>query len=154
MLTGDWLEANTVYPDGRRHVSMEGFDLTAFRTVMDIIHGKTDKARVPRDITLDMLGKISVLVDDLECHDNVDIFAEVWIDKLKVLKPPTTKTYDRQLIIWIFVSSVFRQATIFQQVTRTAIMKSEGSIPTLGLPIREKITGTCPVTATLTCQCH
>lgn len=147
MLTGDWLEARTIYPDGRRRVSMEGFHVDAFRIVMNVIHGLNDSnINVPRTISLDQLGKIAVLVDDLQCQGTIAILSEIWIDKLK---GSVSDTYDRNLIIWIFVSSVFGQAEVFKQVTRTATLKSEGEVPTLGLPIRGKITGMTAILGTM-----
>lgn len=58
MLTGDWLEAKPIYPDGRRHVSMEGFCVDALMTVMNVIHGiNKNKIDVPRAVSLNKLGK-------------------------------------------------------------------------------------------------
>lgn len=40
MLTGPWLEATTIHPDGLRHVDIDGdFDASAFEIVMMVIHG-------------------------------------------------------------------------------------------------------------------
>jgi hypothetical protein len=140
MLTGDWTEAKTVHSDGRRHVEMEGFYSDAFKIMMDIIHAKNDI--VPRRVNLDLLGKIAVLADDLQCHGAVSVFSEVWIDRLQGEIGPIF--YDRNLIIWIFVSYVFRHASTFKKVTSAAILKSIKDMPTLGLPIRIKITGKYP----------
>jgi hypothetical protein len=136
MLTGNWVEANLVYEDGCRHVTLEGFDPTALKLLLDIIHGKTRK--VPRSLDLEMLAKVSVIVDDLECHEEVEVFSEIWLKHLP--KSPPTE-YNRDLVLWILISFVFRQSSEFESATRTAILRSAGPIQTLGLPLRSIIVG-------------
>jgi hypothetical protein len=139
MMSGEWLEATTVDPDGRRHVSMEGFDLEAFTIVMQIIHAKC--INVPRCDNVDTLGKIAIVVDDLQCFDAFNIWSDLWIQTLKEDFGRLSHAFDRKLIIWIFLSYVFYNNEVFKETTRIAILESDGSLPTLGLPIRNKITG-------------
>jgi hypothetical protein len=136
MMAGTWMEATTTYPDGLRHVDIEGFDAKAFEMVMHIIHGVNGK--VPRRVTLDQLAKVAVIVDDLECHEAVEIFVVLW---MQALESPTDLPYGRDLVLWIFVSSVFRLKNIFKSVSGTAIAYSKGPIQKLGLPLRDKVIG-------------
>jgi hypothetical protein len=145
MLTGPWKEATTVYPDGLRHVDMEGFDKEAFMILLHIFHSNTSK--VPRTMDVDQLAKIAVLVDDLQCHEAVVLWVEIWIkhcyesdeDDGSCCGPYCCHVYDdRDLLLWILISSVFNQPDIFRHVTRVAILHSHGPIPTLGLSVRDK----------------
>lgn len=136
MLSGNWLEARIVHPDGCRHVNMEGFDPTALKILMNILHGRTRK--VPRSIELELLAKIAVLVDDLECYEEVEVFSDLWIRELEHSIPDEL---GRDLVLWILISVVFRQLRLFQITTRTAILWSTGPIESLGLPIPQTVIG-------------
>lgn len=109
-------------------------DVKAFVVVMNIIHGRN--RNVPRAVDLEMLSKIAVVVHYLGCHEAVEVFSSIWIDHLK---PSIPDTYCRDLVLWILITSVFRDAELFKSVTHTAILKSDQKIPTLGLPIQAGI---------------
>ncbi|KAI1084797.1 hypothetical protein F5B20DRAFT_523238 [Whalleya microplaca] len=134
MAAGPWLGATIIHPDGYHHWVLEGFDKGALKILLDIIHGKTRK--VPRSVDLEMLAKIAVLVDDLECHEEVEVFSNMWIRTLKKSLP---KEYNRDLILWLLVSFVFDKPPLFKSITQTAILSSDNPIRTLNLPIREII---------------
>lgn len=136
MLGGNWVEAQTIHPDGCRHVNMEDFDPTALKIVMNIIHGRTRK--VPRSVDLELLTNIAVLVDDLECYEEIEVFSDLWIGELKHSIPDELA---RELVLWICVSTVFRQSGLFSRTTRTAILWSTGPFESLGLPIPKPIIG-------------
>lgn len=141
MLTGQWMEAITTYPDGCRHITIEVVDAEAFRLLMDVIHLRS--SRIPKVVDLDMLAKIAVLVDYFECQEAVGIVSDMWIAPLRNTMAMQDRTLqDRTLILWIFIASVFAQPDIFETATRIAILESRGPIPTLGLPIRDKIIST------------
>lgn len=136
MLTGPWLEAESRV-DGSRYVKLdqeEGFDHEALGIVLDIIHGKT--RRTPRFVELEMLAKISVLVDYFQCYEPLEIFVEVWA---KELSDPLPALLDRDVVFWILISSVFHQKAIFESATRIAILHGASPMWTLTLPISVKI---------------
>jgi len=137
MLTGDWKEAKTVNEDGYRHVTLDaGFDPEALKLFLDIIHGRIRK--VPKSLDLEMLAKVSILVDDLECHEEVELFRDIWLKDMSTSSPTE---YSRDLVLWILVSSVFYKPELFEFTTRTAILYSTERIQTLGLPLRDVIVG-------------
>lgn len=137
MLGGGWAEASTVHHDGCRHVDLEDFDADAIKILMDVIHGRAHN--VPRSVDLDLLAKIAILVDYFGCQQVVAIVSDIWIQAAK----RTISTHlDRGLILWILIASVFHKQEIFKSVTRVAIVESSSPIPTLGLPIRDKIVST------------
>jgi hypothetical protein len=104
--------------------------------VMNIIHGRT--RRVPPFVDLDMLTRLAVLVDYLDCHEVIEPFSDRWIDDLK---GSITVIYSKLLIQWLCISLIFRKACQFKAVTRTAIRQAKSPIQTLGLPIRESVVG-------------
>lgn len=144
MLTGPWLEATRIHPDGLRHVDMEGFDPEAFAIILNLIHGLGTE--VPRAVEFDLLARICVVIDDLECHRQEDVhtYSVIWGTDLDLNRDVIqTMFLDRDLILSIFISSVLDLPALFKASTSTAIERSTGHVPTLGLPVRDKIVGMC-----------
>lgn len=128
------LESHILSSQGHVEFRMDIEDLEAMLIVMNIVHGRT--RQVPRHIDLDMLTRVAVLVDYLECHEVIELFSDRWIDDLK---GGITTTYSEALIQWLCISLIFRKACQFKAVTHTAIRQTKGPIDTLGLPIRESV---------------
>lgn len=133
-LRWEWSDANNAQSDGRFHVHLAGLDAKAVTIVMDAIHGRG--SRVPRSLDLERLAKVAVFVDEFQCYDAVEAYAERWIGQLERSQP---SKYGRDTVLWIFVAYVFRRPDLFKTATRLAILQSTGPISDLGLPIREKI---------------
>lgn len=104
--------------------------------VMNIVHVRT--RQVPRRVNFDMLVRIAILVDYLECHEAIEPFSDMWIDELK---SSIAKTYSKELIQWLCLSLVFHKESYFTALTRIAIRQARGPIQTLDLPIREIVIG-------------
>ncbi|KAJ4416418.1 hypothetical protein N0V82_006760 [Gnomoniopsis sp. IMI 355080] len=124
-------QQTTQADDGRFHVTLGGFDPAAVIIVMDSIHGRGRK--VPKTVSLEMLAKVAVFVDAFRCFDAVEAYAERWFEKLGEDLP---SEYDRDMVLWIYASYVFRQSEVFKRATRTAVLESDGLIRTLGLQVR------------------
>lgn len=131
--------------DGRIHVSLSpsgNFDPRAVKISLDAIHGRGSK--VPKVVDLETLAKISYFADKFQLHDNLDIYADRWIRGLWKDVQISEETSQRDLVLWIYIAYVFKQAEIFKIVTRQAALGASGPIDTLGLPIREKIISKFP----------
>jgi hypothetical protein len=120
--------------DGLRHMDAQDWDAKALLIVMQIIHGRNH--HVPRILNLEMLAKVAVVVDYYGCHEMVEPFTEIWLIHLNGLVPDSI---NRDLILLLLVSSVFRWAYIFNAVTKTALDQAQGPLRTLNLPIQESI---------------
>ncbi|KAK4672144.1 hypothetical protein QC763_100340 [Podospora pseudopauciseta] len=123
--------------DGRIHLQLapeEQFDSKAVAIVLNALHGKGSK--VPKEVDLDTLGQIALFVDKFQLFDAVEVYGERWISRLEHTIPDA---YNRDLIVWLYISYVFRNAEVLRGVTKTAIVGSDGPIKTLGLPIRDKL---------------
>ncbi|KAI1501918.1 hypothetical protein F5X99DRAFT_181922 [Biscogniauxia marginata] len=141
MLANSWPDLAVVDPEkGLRHWTTDAVDLAAFAIVMDIVHGRN--RGVPRAVDLDTLAKIAVIVDDLQCHEAVEVFADMWIRALEPSASVAKLSYSRELVLWTLVASVFHHAEIFRECTRIAIRNSTGPMPSLELPIRGKVIDT------------
>ncbi len=132
--------------DGRVHLRLEGVDPTAVKIVLDAVHGRG--RRVPKSVDVETLAKIAVFVDRFQLHEAVEVYADRWIGQLEQSVPAT---YNRDLILWIYITYVFRQGDLFKAATKVAITQSTEPIRSLGLPIREKITSMLPHLPSLEC---
>ncbi|KAK3304842.1 uncharacterized protein B0T15DRAFT_398894, partial [Chaetomium strumarium] len=111
-------------------------DSQAFLILMLIIHGCN--RQVPRLVSLELLAKIAALVDYYQCLEAVEVFAGLWLQRLRSQRQ-LPEQVGRDLILWLFISWVFANGDIFTSVTTIALRQSQGPLPTLGLPIPEKI---------------
>lgn len=135
MYSGDWKETTLRDEDGLLSWDVgDLFDPNAFIIVMNVVHGLNRK--VPRAVDLELLAKIAVIVDYLKCHESMDVFSAIWIEGLRSSIPGT---YSRELILWIMVSSIFRDQKAFGTASRTAILNARDEVPSIGLPIHQKI---------------
>lgn len=85
-----------------------------------------------------MLAKIAVLVDYYECFEALELFVDIWIEKLSRNLPTE---YGRDLVLWLATSWVFSKDTLFQAITKVALMESSGLLQTLYLPIPQRLVG-------------
>lgn len=134
--TGPWKEASVDPTDGLYHLEASDWDPDALLILMQVIHGRT--RLVPRQVNLDMLARITVVVDYYDCHEVIEVFSSIWIDDLNKGLPTE---YGRSLILWLLISLVFHKDEIFSTITKTTILKSTTPVPTLGLPISSTVIG-------------
>ncbi|KAL2004644.1 hypothetical protein VTN00DRAFT_3380 [Thermoascus crustaceus] len=129
-----WSEGHTLRSEGYIEMPVTDCDPEALLTLLNIIHGHT--RRVPRSLDVESLTKIAILVDYYECYEAVEIFSDMWIDRLEGEVPTT---YSSELIKWLCISWVFRKNEIFRSVTRVAQRQSKGRIEQHELPISKRV---------------
>ncbi|KAH5169434.1 hypothetical protein HBH68_219770 [Parastagonospora nodorum] len=127
-----WSESNRDKGDGLFHLTTSDWDAEAFLILLSIFHVR--HRDVPKELSLELLAKIAVLVDYYECGETVELFSEMWISSAKA-KITHSLVYDQNLVLWMWVSWVFGVDDIFTKTTVTAIRQSKESLNTLGLPI-------------------
>ncbi|KAI1751678.1 hypothetical protein F4782DRAFT_531192 [Xylaria castorea] len=130
MTTGPWREATEIHDDGLLHWNFDGFDATAISTILSIIHGLN--RRVPRTVDLSMLAQIARVVDYLDCHEVMELYASIWVNHLGESTPGSSK---KDWDSWISITGVFQNPAIFQDWTRVAIVEKLNCPPSLELPI-------------------
>ncbi|KAI1655229.1 hypothetical protein F4813DRAFT_398564 [Daldinia decipiens] len=131
-LCGPWKEGVSPDSDNVRHIEAEDWGVYSMLFLMRVIHGYNSK--VPRDLPLETLAKIAVLVDYYQCHEAVMLWSDIWIESLKESIPTT---FNRDLILWILVAKVFEKDDLFKKATKVALEDCRGELPTLDLPIME-----------------
>jgi hypothetical protein len=108
--------------DGFYHLTTSGWDPGAFSILLNILHLRSRE--VPRELTLESLAKVAVLVDYYRCWEAFDLIAAVWVKYLREnYTVPATYSHDLQL--WILVSWVFKLSDEFTDSTSTALRQSE-----------------------------
>lgn len=135
-LSGPWKESLNDQNSNLRHVETTDWDAQALLILLAILHGRT--YRVPQDLDLEMLAKVATLVDYYDCREAVQTYGDIWTGDLEGSIP---ESCNRDLVLSILVSWVFSNETIFNQTTRTATIESKGPMPTLELPIPQRIVG-------------
>ncbi|KAK0619421.1 hypothetical protein B0T14DRAFT_432395, partial [Immersiella caudata] len=121
MLTGGWKEGDK--SNGTAEVGAEDWDTEALVIVMNVLH--SHYRQVPKKVSLEMLAKIAIIVDYYQIHEALQIIASLWINALKESLPDSP---GRDVTLWILVSLVFGDATVFRQVTKIAILRSKKDI--------------------------
>ncbi|KAK1506599.1 hypothetical protein CABS01_16892 [Colletotrichum abscissum] len=116
--------------------TLKGFDVDATLILMQVIHGQLHET--PTAVTLELLAKISVLVDYLGCHQAFRFVSRIWFAEMTVSPP---NHYGRELVLWILISKVFSEPKIFETTTKTAIISSYGRLQTMELPLPNALIG-------------
>ncbi|SPJ71797.1 uncharacterized protein FTOL_01525 [Fusarium torulosum] len=129
MFAGPFTEGKLDH-SGLRQVTASDWDPEAFNIILTIIHGY--HRDVPRSLNLEMLAKLAMIVDYYQCHESVELYADIWLESLKS-KIPTA--YGKDCILCMFISWVFVQPDIFQKMTRLALRHSGKLIEAENFPI-------------------
>jgi hypothetical protein len=142
MFKHNFLEGDTLRSNGRVEVPLPDDDTGAMEIVLNIIHGRV--RRVPREVTLDFMTALSVLVDKYQMHEVVELYVEIWMLHLKSLIP---KFFSPEFYKWLSIAWVFKLESEFKHLTWIATRESAGTNPLLqpipdpGLPIPEVVLG-------------
>lgn len=129
MFSGPFAEGNAD-DSGIRRVTASDWDPEAFNIMLTIIHGYYRD--VPKSISLEMLAKLAMIVDYYECHETIELYANIWLEGLK---PEVPKVYGRDCILYMLVSWVFSKTELFEKMTRLALRNSGKLIESENIPI-------------------
>lgn len=135
MFAGPFTEGKTD-PSGLRQVTAIDWDPEAFNIILTIIHGY--HRDVPRSLSLEMLAKLAMIVDYYQCHESVELYADIWLANLNSQLPTV---YGRDCILCMVISWVFMQPDMFQKMTRLALRHSGTLIESDDLPIPADLLG-------------
>lgn len=116
----------------------EQWDPNAFLILLRIVHGHN--RQVPGSVNIDTLGKLAILVDYYECHERVELFARHWIEALKGDIPVA---YGKTAILWLAVSWVFMEKSIFKRMTEIVLKHSSCPFEADMLPLPPILIGMC-----------
>lgn len=138
ILSGNFSEAITLRTTGHARLALSD-DLDAMIILLNIIHGASRK--VPRQVSVEMLSKLAVLVSKFEVLETVGYFSDTWIDGLRIKGFPTS--YGDQVITMIFVFWAFDRPSEFKDMTRLAQRECNEKLDedVRGVPISPSIIG-------------
>ncbi|KAK3934812.1 hypothetical protein QBC46DRAFT_273059 [Diplogelasinospora grovesii] len=139
-LTGGWNESIARETDGPREISTEGWDVQAMIIIMNIVHHKW--SQVPREVDLELLAKIAVVVDYYQTYEMGQFMGTLWVERLRT---PLPDSYGREIMLWLCISSVFRDAEVFRHATKVVIRQCPRDLETLELPIPSAVVGKFPL---------
>ncbi|EWG36152.1 hypothetical protein FVEG_00292 [Fusarium verticillioides 7600] len=143
MLKGPWKESvpyeETTSSEGLgqtpavpmiREVSATDWDVHAFATVLNIIHGRNND--IPRVVTLKFITDVAVIVHYYECAESVTLAAELWA-RNKIF----SKEYGKHSIMFLTICWVFSWDSPFSSMARLVVEHGEGleHVDTQDLPI-------------------
>ncbi|KAM3075120.1 hypothetical protein ACMFMG_007422 [Clarireedia jacksonii] len=120
---GNFKEGLEFGSTGKAEISLPDDDPHAFAILINIIHGRT--RQVPREVDLDLLSRISTLVDKYQIHEAVEIMSDRWISLLESTIP---EEFTDDLQTWLSISWVFEKSRIFREVTKIAERQSRGRV--------------------------
>ena len=138
MLSREFKEGVTLQKQGLLELPLPDDDPKALLILLNIIHGHVWD--VSRQINLQMLTKIAILVDKYEFHESIALFSEIWIEKLEATLPTS---FTNDAIQWLCISCVFGRTLEFKKMTYFAIWQSVCNVSGLTgqYPIRESVIG-------------
>lgn len=116
-------EGRELAANGKAEISLPDDDPDAFAVLMCVVHGRTRS--IPREVDLDLLSRISTLVDKYQLHEVVEIVSNRWISFLEAKLP---EEFTDDLLPWLSISWVFEKPSIFKEVTRIVERQSDGRI--------------------------
>ncbi|KAI4696593.1 uncharacterized protein J4E88_000770 [Alternaria novae-zelandiae] len=132
-----WSENNKA-DDGFYYMETADWDSEAFAILLNMLHLRF--RQVPKELSLELLAKVAMLVDYYQCWEAFDLIANLWVTNAQ-RKHRVPYTYGRELMMWMLVSWVFKLDTVFDSTTNVALRKNnrpkiqhmELSIPPAGL---------------------
>ncbi|KAF5604851.1 hypothetical protein FPCIR_704 [Fusarium pseudocircinatum] len=102
-----------------REISTTDWNVHAFFTVLNIIHGRNNE--VPRAASIKFVTDVAVIVNYYECAECVTLAAELWRSNRNF------KGYGRGSIMLLFVSFVFSWPRTFSSMARLVLEQGEGA---------------------------
>lgn len=118
MLSGRFKEGETLATSGRVEIDLPEDDPVAFEIIMSIVHNKSKG--VPRDMALKTLVAVAVLNDKYQFQQAVEMFSDIWLQKLKPENLPCLSDWD--LISWLAVVWSFRRPVEFTLLTKEIVL--------------------------------
>lgn len=106
--------------------------------VLNAVHGKAFK--LPKTVDLGTLAQIAVFAGKFELTEAVSAYAELCSLRL-LADGRMPSTYNRELVLCIYIIHVFGLVEAFKVATRVAAVHSSDRIKSLGLPLCESVIG-------------
>jgi hypothetical protein len=123
--------------NGHYRLDCSNWDPEAFEIFLNTLH--TRYRRVTKQLSLEMLAKVAVMIEHYQCWEAFELISQTWIKHVRMCHPMPS-TYSRDLMLWMQVAWVFKLPKEFTRTTTIALHQStESSIPEMGLGIPPSI---------------
>ncbi|PHH66062.1 hypothetical protein CDD81_587 [Ophiocordyceps australis] len=124
-------------PDGYFHWTIEPLlHPMAFKTVMQIIHGRTRDIHDPEDTSLDAVFNMAVVVDYIRCHGALSFVGRTLI---RYREWGLASYFTDDIPKCIFIAQVFEERELFKKATQSAILYSTGPISGTGYNLDPRV---------------
>lgn len=121
---------------GLNDVVVEDWDTKSLLILLNILHCR--HRELPREMNVEQLAKIAVLIDHYECHESVEVFTDMWA---KSIEDTPLNASLRELILRMLIAWVFRRRDEWNYV-HAQVMKMIGMpIKLYGLPFPTELIG-------------
>ncbi|OBS23115.1 hypothetical protein FPOA_03674 [Fusarium poae] len=143
MLKGGFQEAKP-NNEGLLEFRAQDWNVRALLILLDIIHGH--HRQVPKELDLDTIAHIALLVDYYDCLEIVDVFSDHWLTNLaeweiyewSEVHRNSAFHFDKAEVLMLFSAWIFRKQKEFKNLVMSAIYETSGPIET-ELPIPSHI---------------
>ncbi|KAH6991717.1 hypothetical protein EDB82DRAFT_544624 [Fusarium venenatum] len=145
MLKGNFQESK---PDdeGLLEIRAQDWNARALLILLDIIHGH--HRQVPRELDLDTVAHIALLVDYYDCLEIVEVFLDHWLVGIPqwwlyewpMFSDYLARPFGEDEVLMLFIAWVFRRQKAFKNLTDCAI-KTTFNPPETPLPIPSQVLG-------------
>ncbi|USP76614.1 hypothetical protein yc1106_03888 [Curvularia clavata] len=123
--------------DGFSRLECSDWDPEAFEILLNTLH--TRYRRVPKQLTLELLAKVAVMVEHYKCWEAFEPISQTWIRHVRV-HHPMPSAYCRELMLWMLIAWVFKLPKEFTKTTTLALQQcTESRIQDMGLVIPPSI---------------
>jgi hypothetical protein len=136
MLKTCWAEGDALSTKGSVEIPVNDCKPEILLIILNVIHGRS--RQVPLELSLPQLTDIAVATDFFQCHEAIELFAGIWIEKLKSLISPAFSESTKK---WMMIAWVFKSNDILRQTETIAMQQGTGPIETSNLPIPKNIKG-------------
>ncbi|KAF5017087.1 hypothetical protein F66182_11034 [Fusarium sp. NRRL 66182] len=106
------------------------WDAEALVILLDIIHGHHQN--VPKQISVETLSQVAILVDYYGCHEIMDFIVTAWLSYMG------SPDLEQDPARWMFISWVFRKESLFSDATLFLLLHDYGKCA-VELPIPQPI---------------
>ena len=128
-------EGDELKSKGYLELPVQDWPALPFLILAMIIHGRT--RTVPREISLERLAEIALLVDYYECYEAVEVFSDLWINSLA--KTPLESVCAAEK--WLFISWGFQQDMMFERSSKYLQLSYRTNITSIQYPIPSSVRG-------------
>ncbi|CAI7636383.1 unnamed protein product [Penicillium glandicola] len=130
MLRSCWTEGNSLSTKGSAEIPVNDCKPDILLIILNLIHGRL--RQIPLKLSLPQLSDIAVATDFFQCHEVVEVFADIWIKALESLVP---SSLSQDMKTWMMISCIFKSPKIFKRTTKVAMQQATGPFDTSNFPI-------------------